>query len=251
MENNPLRNLTKAARDTPATQDELGIIISSYLQSLCELTNCFNWKNSKFTACYCASSFASFLPAAGMLMDFSKKEKGIHETIIKAHIKSATEKLSMKKKIMKKQKKSDLLELLMNSLYYSLNISPKGSVVSLCLHSFCNILGIFDRQWLSLIKSAKNDMPGPISHGMIGKKNWSITSQIASCHDAVKQYIADLGEKEGESYAMHFVWERTSFSIWDEESIILELPSSYTKCSLYEKFCYLHGWKIHSDSKGS
>jgi len=182
---------------------------------------------------------------------FSKKEKGIHETIIKACIKSATEKLSTKKKIMKKWRKSDLPELLTNSLYYSLNIGPKGSEVTLCLHSFHNILVIFDRQWLSLIKSTNNDMPGPISHGMIGKKNRSNTSQIASCCNAVKQYIADLGEKEGESYAMHFVWERTSFSIWDEESIILELPSSYTKCSLYEKFCYLHGWKIHSDSKGS
>jgi len=47
---------------------------------------------------------------------------------------------------------------------------------------------------------------------MHGKKNRAVASQIASCLDVVKQYIADLGEKDGESYATNFVWERMSIS---------------------------------------
>ena len=113
---------------------------------------------------------------------------------------------------MRKRKKSDLPEFLTHSLYYSLNIGPEGEDVSLCLHTFCNILGIFERQWHSLLKSAKCDLPSPISHGMHGKKNRAVASQIASCLVVVKQYISDLGEKDGESCATNFVWERMSIS---------------------------------------
>jgi len=75
--NNPMRNFTKGpVTDALATKHEPCILMSSYLQSLCELPNCFDRKSKKFTGCNCISSFTSFLPAADMLIDFSKKEKG-------------------------------------------------------------------------------------------------------------------------------------------------------------------------------
>ena len=64
-------------------------------------------------------------------------------------------------------------------------------------------------------------------------------------------YLKELADLHGESYATHFIRERTSVGIQDEEEGKIELPSLYSSQKIYETFCYERGRKIMKDAKGA
>jgi hypothetical protein len=53
-----------------------------------------------------------------------------------------------------------------------------------------------------------------------------------------------------ESYAMHFTRMLTNFKLHDEECGSIDLTSSITKHSLFEKWCFSCGWIATTDNTG-
>jgi hypothetical protein len=67
--------------------------------------------------------------------------------------------------------------------------------------------------------------------------------------DSVVSYLTDI-EKNGESYATRFMRMLTKFKLRDEEKGIIDLPNSITKRNIFEKWCFLRGWKAIPDNIG-
>ena len=71
------------------------------------------------------------------------------------------------------------------------------------------------------------------------------------CKDEVLKFLDNVAETEGEPYASQFVRTIAGCELRDEEKGILELPPSYTKRKLYERFCFENGWIASADAKGN
>ena len=56
----------------------------------------------------------------------------------------------------------------------------------------------------------KTVLPGPIEHGNKGKQNRVKGTDTVLYIVDLKLYLHELGELHGESYATHFIQERTS-----------------------------------------
>lgn len=66
--------------------------------------------------------------------------------------------------------------------------------------------------------------------------------------DDVISYLEWLGDEYGESYATRFTRKTTGLGIREKEEVI-ELPSYFTKRSLYVDFCFRQGWVVPSVSQ--
>ncbi len=75
----------------------------------------------------------------------------------------------------------------------------------MCQNSFQNILGIFKYQWKTLKTAALTVVPGPISHGNVGKQNHLKGGIGQDVEDDVVEFLSNLGEERGEAYATRFV----------------------------------------------
>jgi hypothetical protein len=97
------------------------------------------------------------------------------------------------------------------------------------------LLWNFQRRWKSLKKAALESDPGPMGHGNLKKQNRHKGSFAAATKDDAIEFLVDLGQKEGKSYATCFIQERTLILIRKDEEDLMELPSSYSKRKIYEK----------------
>ncbi len=120
-----------------------------------------------------------------------------------------------------------------------------------CQNSFRNILGIFKYQWKTLKTAALTTIPGSISHGNLGKQNRRKGCIGQDVEDDVVEFLTQLGEKRGEAYATRFVRKRTELGIRNDEEGVVELPSCYSKRSLFEQFCYERGYVVKPSAKGN
>ena len=71
------------------------------------------------------------------------------------------------------------------------------------------------------------------------------------CEDEVLKFLDEIAKVEGDPYATRFVRTLAECDVRDEEDGILELPPSYTKRKLYERFCFENGWIARADAKGN
>ena len=71
------------------------------------------------------------------------------------------------------------------------------------------------------------------------------------CEDEVLKFLDEIAKVEGEPYATRFVRTLAGCDVRDEEDGILELPPSYSKRKLYERFCFEHGWIARANAKGN
>jgi hypothetical protein len=138
---------------------------------------------------------------------------------------------------MKKRNHNVLVELHHSkNTHYRLNLGDNNNLEhAVCKNMFCNILGFFSCAWKTLEKAAILTDPGPITHGNKNHQNRQKGSVAFLVEEDVVEYLSELGIRDGESYATRFIRERTSLSIRKDEEGLMELPSWYTRCRIYEK----------------
>jgi hypothetical protein len=105
----------------------------------------------------------------------------------------------------------------------------------ICIHAFRNLLSVGRRSWARLMKSAISAAPGPLKHGNVGLRNRYKGSVLRETEDDVVNFIMQVGEEHGESYATRYVRERTSIGLRNDEDDVIDLPSSFSKRKLYER----------------
>ncbi len=138
---------------------------------------------------------------------FADQPLSIRQTIVKEKIRNAA--------VRKNERNSHLALKLINHincniLHYRVSLSLSISKESpVCQQAFQNIYGILQRRLISLKNVAIGSDPGPISHGNNNKRNRHSGSIIAATKTDVIDFVAELGKQEGESYATHFIRERT------------------------------------------
>lgn len=127
---------------------------------------------------------------------------------------------------------------------------------------------------LNGVSTASNDRCFVCSNALrrfffIGKKQWKLivdaihlpdkprrdhlpgnTLAMSKTTQRVIDFIYDLAVTEGESYATRYVRLITGIAVRDNEKGHTELPSSYTRRKLYERFCYHSGYVVKSDALG-
>jgi hypothetical protein len=85
---------------------------------------------------------------------------------------------------------------------------------------------------------------GENSHKNDGNINAAQTQETA---DSIVDYLKDFSKQYGESYATLFVRMFKKFKLHYEEKGVVDLPSSIKKQNLFEKSCFLHGWRAIPD----
>lgn len=126
-----------------------------------------------------------------------------------------------------------------------------GRQTMMCQHSFRNLLGIFKYQWKTIRSSATSSLPGPITHGNSGKRNRFQGSNRKDVEDDVVQFLMDVADERGESYATRFIREHTSLGLRKDEEDLIELPSCLSMRGLFKQFCFERGHVVDATSKGS
>jgi hypothetical protein len=89
--------------------------------------------------------------------------------------------------------------------------------------------------------------PGPNIHSHEQNNNAAFTPLIRQC---IVDYIKEQGRLHGEFYATRIMIGITKYELIDEEKDAVDLPSNFTKISMYERHCYESGWAIKVDNKG-
>jgi hypothetical protein len=84
------------------------------------------------------------------------------------------------------------------------------------------------------------------THKNIENKNASASQETAG----VLFYLYDIAKQFGESYSTRFVRMLTKSKLRDEERGIIDLSSSITEHSLFEKWCFSRGWIATTDNTG-
>ena len=176
------------------------------------------------------SSFPRLLFIA---VKFADQPLGIRQTIIKEKIRSAA---MRKEERSRHQVLRSISSVRCSTFHYRVSVFAAVSKESpVCQQAFRNIYGILQRSWNSLKKAAVTTDPGPLQHGNANKRNRHHGSIVAATRNDVIDFLVELGQKEGESYATRFTRERTSILIRKDEEDLVELPSSYTKRKIYER----------------
>jgi len=125
--------------------------------------------------------------------------------------------------------------------------------ISVCLNSFKNLHGIFRKQWQHLKKNGakQNYVPGPRTHGNMGRSNRRTTSNIVQATPSLIEFLQDVSDSYGEPYATRFVREITGTTLRESEVDAVEMPSNFTKRKLYRDYCFAQGHLAKADAKGS
>ena len=97
----------------------------------------------------------------------------IHQTVLRERINATNVKMECWQKVLSNKSATECLPA---RLYYQVQVGE--SDVSVCLSSFRNLFGLFQRQWVNLKKSIdSNYKPGPLVHGNIGTHHRSGSSK--------------------------------------------------------------------------
>jgi hypothetical protein len=89
------------------------------------------------------------------------------------------------------------------------------------------------------------------THGNSGKRNRFQGSNRNGVEDDVVQFLMDIADERGESYATQFIRECTSLRLQKDEEDLIELPSCLSMRGLYKQFCYEQGHVVVATAKGS
>jgi hypothetical protein len=108
-----------------------------------------------------------------------------------------------------------------------------------------NVLSMCDERLKHLLVT--NLEPGSNIHNNELNNNAATNPLICK---GVVNFIQDQENLHGESYATRIVRVLTKYELHDEENGAVDLPSSFTKRSMYESYCYENGWEIKADNRG-
>eukprot|EP00536_Pseudo-nitzschia_multiseries_P018649 jgi/Psemu1/56614/gm1.56614_g len=116
------------------------------------------------------------------------------------------------------------------------------SQTRVCKYAVTVILDWGRRKWETCLKNLQeNTTP---SHGLKGKRpnntrqfdNSDIVEDLADFFDDLK--------KLGQPQSTRILHIETGVGLRDREEVVVDLPPSYSKRSLYYQFCYDHGWNV-------
>ena len=107
--------------------------------------------------------------------------------------------------------------------------------VSVCANALQRLYCIGRKQWYQLATDASlpKQSPNPNYENNLNR-------QLPIVQDIV-DYLHELGEIEGERYATRYVRMETRLMLRNSDLDQIELPSSFTKRSIYERFYYERG----------
>ena len=118
-----------------------------------------------------------------------------------------------------------------------------NSTTNICANSLQALFCIGRKQWYKVSENA-----------MLPKQKNNYENNLnAQCPlvQEVIDFLHNIGEEEGETYATRFIRMETRIAIRNADLNQIELPSSFTKRGIYERFCYERGWIARSASNGS
>lgn len=122
---------------------------------------------------------------------------------------------------------------------------PNG-IPKICRNALLTIIGYSRTFWGTLVECVTgNTLP---SHGLEGRgSNNTIPDELDTDLFAFLSQIEELAEPT----AMRFVREKTGeLHTRDEEEDVLYLAPSFSKRSVYNRFCHERGWKVETNPKG-
>jgi hypothetical protein len=89
--------------------------------------------------------------------------------------------------------------------------------------------------------------PGPNKHNNEQNNNTAITPLIRQCNI---DFIKEEGMLHGEYYTTRIMRVLTKYELRGKGKDAVDLPSNFTKISMYERYCYENGWAIKAYNKG-
>jgi hypothetical protein len=128
---------------------------------------------------------------------------------------------------------------------YDLRIGPNKRRVALCQNYCKNMIHLRQERWNTLY-CTRLHLESNI-HKTVGNTNAAVSQETS---DSAVSYLTDIAKQFGESYATQFVQMLTKCKLRDEEKGIIDFPNSITKRNLFEKWCFLRGWKAIPDNIG-
>ena len=108
-----------------------------------------------------------------------------------------------------------------------------NDVMLVCGNAIRWIFHVGRKKWLRLEKQASLPAPNEFKNLMLAGNDRARTS----CGDSILQFLDNVGDLEGEPYATRFIRTLVGIELRDKENGIIELPPSYTKRKMYERFC--------------
>jgi hypothetical protein len=126
-------------------------------------------------------------------------------------------------------------------------------ILSVCQNTFRALFHCTgENQWSTLMKEVKESGASSLKpHGNTGNKARAVNSPLGKSKPSLVNYLTDIKEKHGELPATHFVREESGTTTRDDDVDTVELPSHYSKRTIYERFCYSRGWIAKCTKKGN
>jgi hypothetical protein len=196
--------------------------------------SCYNHMTREFIQCECLQKPVDIDHAAKFLSDLGIMTKGEHYSVINEWILSRASTIG--------------------EGGYTLRIGAhKGNnyAFTLCRPSSVNLLALGSPSWEKLCKTKL--YLGVNHHDNAGNDNISHKSAPAASREDLIRHMYDLGETHYEANATHVVRELADVGLRDEGKGLHELPSHFTKRTLYELWVWGWGWgrRITSSNNGA
>jgi len=220
-----------------------------WLVNVQKFQGCFDKYHGKFNDCKCLAE-ADLSSLSNMLVEFSEKKKEMRDTITKMRIDSAEERVNRKRLLGRKRKLEELHDEVTQPPYI-LDLGMGDTNPRVCMVTFRNVFGYFRNEWKTLKADAEAGNVGPLPQKNIGNNNRRKNSSLGKCETDLHEYLKNIGELYGESYATRFIRERTSIGIRDAEIGKVGLPSNMGKRKIFESFCHGRGFIMEPNAKGN
>ena len=116
-----------------------------------------------------------------------------------------------------------------------------------CLHTLLMFYNIPYKRFKNIEKNLKEERVQTTVHGLTGQKSNHQTKEYKL--ESMRIFFSAL-EKEAEPHATKVVRTKTGIALRDNDDSV-DLPSCYSKRSLYCKLMHLWGWVCKVDGQGS
>ena len=148
------------------------------------------------------------------------------------------------------KKENDQMRGKLFTLFYSRrDIRSVSQVyeIKCCLHTLLMFYNIPYKRFKGIEKNMKEEREITSAHGLTGKKSNFQTPEYKL--ESMRMFFSAL-EKEAEPHATKVVRTKTGIALRDNDDSV-DLPSCYSKRSLYCKLMHLWGWVCRADGRGN
>ena len=244
VDGNPKRRKTSAAATTRTNgRQEL----RRFLVELSRLPYCYNMDRNSFNrSCSCCQQLTESMIDSAVeyfAKDFCLSDRPCRQVIEKAMIKQSEADRESQRQIQKSKKAKHSGRYKCNFRISFKENEPKF----FCTQTWRVIYCIRRTRYNSLKESLKTRGLSPSPNKRLENNNrWK---SAYDCRPDVVAFLEDLKQNYSEPTATRFVRLVTGTSLRDDQEVF-ELPPSYTKRKLYERYCFERGHKVKADAGG-